>query len=61
MISENWLNKLRQHRAIAVIRAATLELGRHQAQAVAEGGLRIIEITWNTDGAAELIQQLRGE
>lgn len=38
-----------------------IELGRHQAQAVAEGGLRIIEITWNTDGAAELIQQLRGE
>jgi 2-dehydro-3-deoxyphosphogluconate aldolase/(4S)-4-hydroxy-2-oxoglutarate aldolase len=61
MISENWLNKLRQHRAIAVIRAATPELGRHQAQAVAEGGLRIVEITWNTDGAAELIQQLRWE
>lgn len=61
MLSENWLKELRQHRAIAVIRATNLELGRHQALAVAQGGLRLVEITWNSHGAAELIQQLRRE
>lgn len=61
MISENWLNELQQHRAIAVIRAPQIELGRRQAQAVVEGGLRIVEITWNTDGAPALIEQLRSE
>ncbi len=61
MISENWLNELQQHRAIAVIRAPQIELGRRQAIAVAEGGLRIVEITWNTDSAPALIAQLRSE
>jgi 2-dehydro-3-deoxyphosphogluconate aldolase / (4S)-4-hydroxy-2-oxoglutarate aldolase len=61
MICENWLNELQQHRAIAVIRAPQIELGRRQAQAVAEGGLRIVEITWNTDSAPALIAQLRSE
>ncbi len=61
MISENWLNELQQHRAIAVIRAPQIELGRRLAQAVAEGGLRIVEITWNTDSAPALIAQLRSE
>jgi 2-dehydro-3-deoxyphosphogluconate aldolase/(4S)-4-hydroxy-2-oxoglutarate aldolase len=31
------------------------------AKAVAAGGIRLIEITWNSDGAAELIGQLRSE
>ena len=31
------------------------------AKAVAEGGMRLIEITWNSDRAAELISQLRSE
>lgn len=59
MISKNWLNLLQEHRAIAVIRAPNMELGRQMAVAVAQGGLRIIEITWNTEGAAKLIEQLR--
>jgi len=31
------------------------------SHSVARGGMRLIEITWNTDRAATLIEQLRGE
>ena len=61
MMRENWLKLLQEHRAIAVIRASEIERGRQMAKAAAEGGLRMIEITWNTDGAAELISQLRSQ
>lgn len=56
-----WLSQLQKHRALAVIRAPEFELGRKMAMAVAEGGMRLIEITWNSDRAAELIAQLRLE
>ncbi len=61
MSNESWLTLLRQHRSIAVIRASQLSLGRQMAQAVAAGGMPLIEITWNTDRAPELISQLRLE
>lgn len=61
MIAENWLKVLQEHRAIAVIRTPQIELGRQMATAVTQGGLRIVEITWNTDGAASLIEQLRSK
>jgi len=57
----SWLALIQQHRAIAVIRATQLEQGRHMSHSVARGGMRLIEITWNTDRAATLIEQLRGE
>jgi len=55
----SWLSLLQEHRAIAVIRAPKKSLGEQMALAVASGGMRLIEITWNSDGAAELINQLR--
>ncbi len=67
MISnQSWLTLLRQHRSIAVIRSSRQSLGRQMAQAVAAGGMRLIEITWNSDSlrdssasrASELISQL---
>lgn len=61
MSNESWLTLLRQHRSIAVIRASQLSLGRQMAQAVAAGEMPLIEITWNTDRAPELISQLRLE
>lgn len=61
MRDQSWLSLIKQHRAIAVIRAPQLATGRHMAQAVAAGGLRLIEITWNSDQAPELIRQLRSE
>ncbi|NEP57859.1 MAG: bifunctional 4-hydroxy-2-oxoglutarate aldolase/2-dehydro-3-deoxy-phosphogluconate aldolase [Symploca sp. SIO2G7] len=56
-----WLSLLRQHRAIAVVRASSPLLGRQMAQAVAKGGISLIEITWNTSQAPELINQLRSD
>ena len=56
-----WLKLLQQHRAIAVIRAPHLELGQKMAQSVAWGGMRLIEITWNSARAPELIEKLRAQ
>ena len=56
---QSWLTLLQQHRTIAVIRASDYSLGYQMAQAVAVGGISLIEITWNSDRASELIDQLR--
>ena len=56
-----WLTLLKKHRAIAVIRAEKKDLARQMALAVASGGMQLIEVTWNTPQAAELIVELRTE
>jgi 2-dehydro-3-deoxyphosphogluconate aldolase / (4S)-4-hydroxy-2-oxoglutarate aldolase len=61
MSDQSWLLKLRQHRAIAVIRSSQMELAYAMAKAVAAGGMKLIEITWNSDRAGDLIKQLRTE
>ncbi|HEY9830104.1 MAG TPA: bifunctional 4-hydroxy-2-oxoglutarate aldolase/2-dehydro-3-deoxy-phosphogluconate aldolase [Stenomitos sp.] len=61
MSNQFWLTLLQQHRFIAVIRSPWLSLGHKMAQAVALGGLSLIEITWNSERAPELIRQLRRE
>lgn len=55
----SWLKLIQQHRAIAVIRSSDFLIAHQMAMAVAAGGMRLIEITWNSDRPAELIQQLR--
>lgn len=57
----SWLTLLQQHRFITVIRSPQLSLGHQMALAAAKGGLSLIEITWNSDRAPELIAQLRLE
>lgn len=59
MSPESWLDLLKQHRAIAVIRASDPVQGYQMAEAVADAGLRLIEITWNSADAATIIPQLR--
>ena len=61
MNHQSWLTLLKKHRAIAVIRSSEKKLARQMASAVAAGGIQFIEITWNTDKAAELIAELRSE
>ncbi|VXD23613.1 2-dehydro-3-deoxyphosphogluconate aldolase/4-hydroxy-2-oxoglutarate aldolase [Planktothrix serta PCC 8927] len=56
-----WLSLLKKYRAIAVIRAPKRQLGKQMAQATAAGGMGLIEITWNSDQAPELIAELRSE
>ncbi len=61
MPNQIWLSQLQKHRAIAVIRAPKIEVGQQMAMAVASGGMQLIEITWNSSRAGELISQLRSE
>lgn len=61
MSNQAWLKLVQRTSAIAVIRAPQIEQGRQMAKAVASGGMEVIEITWNSGGAAELIGQLRSE
>ncbi|MEH1873540.1 bifunctional 4-hydroxy-2-oxoglutarate aldolase/2-dehydro-3-deoxy-phosphogluconate aldolase [Nostoc sp.] len=61
MPNQIWLSQLQKHRAIAVIRASKIEVGREMAMAVASGGMQLIEITWNSSRAGELITRLRSE
>ncbi|NJP11552.1 MAG: bifunctional 4-hydroxy-2-oxoglutarate aldolase/2-dehydro-3-deoxy-phosphogluconate aldolase [Leptolyngbyaceae cyanobacterium RU_5_1] len=55
---ESWQSTIRQLQVIAVIRASQFELGLQMARAVALGGIHVIEITWNSDRAPDLIYQL---
>lgn len=57
----SWLTLLKKHRVIAVIRANKKDLARQMALAVASGGINLIEVTWNTAKAAELVVELRRE
>ena len=61
MKPENWRELLTQYRAIAVIRSPDLERGTQMANAIADGGIRLIEITWNSDRPGELISKLCSE
>nr|WP_286395005.1 bifunctional 4-hydroxy-2-oxoglutarate aldolase/2-dehydro-3-deoxy-phosphogluconate aldolase [Pseudanabaena mucicola] len=56
-----WLSLLQQHRIIAVIRADNVSLAREMALAAAAGGIKLIEIAWNTDRAESLIPKLQQE
>jgi 2-dehydro-3-deoxyphosphogluconate aldolase / (4S)-4-hydroxy-2-oxoglutarate aldolase len=58
-LQERWFAQLRQHRAIAVIRASEWQQGIQLAAAAIAGGLRLIEITWNSDQAGRIITILR--
>ena len=59
MEKDTFLSLLRQHRAIAVIRASSLALGLDMAKAAEAGGLRLIEITWDSAQPALLVNKLR--
>jgi 2-dehydro-3-deoxyphosphogluconate aldolase / (4S)-4-hydroxy-2-oxoglutarate aldolase len=56
-----WLSLLQQQRVIAVIRATTASIARESALAAAAGGIKLMEITWNTDNAESLIPKLQSE
>lgn len=59
MDSSVFLETLQQQRAIAVLRAHRVDLGLRMAEAVAAGGVRLIEITWNSDQPDTLVDHLR--
>ena len=53
-----WRDLLGKHRAIAVIRTDKLDRGLDMAKAVSAAGIRLIEITWNSESSAQLIRQI---
>jgi 2-dehydro-3-deoxyphosphogluconate aldolase / (4S)-4-hydroxy-2-oxoglutarate aldolase len=55
----DWLKLLQQERAIAVVRAPDFPTGLAMAQAMYDGGLRLIEITWGSHEPAQLVRELR--
>ncbi len=57
----DWLKFVKQNRIIAVIRSPDLYIGRKMAHAVAAGGIKLIEITANSDRPWELIESLHAE
>jgi 2-dehydro-3-deoxyphosphogluconate aldolase/(4S)-4-hydroxy-2-oxoglutarate aldolase len=59
MEKDMFLSLLRQHRAIAVIRAPEVDLGLRMAEAAEAGGIRLIEITWDSAQPALLVNKLR--
>ncbi|PSO47452.1 MAG: keto-deoxy-phosphogluconate aldolase [Cyanobacteria bacterium SW_9_44_58] len=58
-IANDRLETLKQEQVIAVIRAFPHTLGKQLADAMRQGGIRLIEITWNSDQPEVLIPQLR--
>lgn len=60
-IAGKWLALLARHKAIAVIRCDNLDWAYHMALSAAAGGIKLIEITWNSDRPQQLIPRLRME
>ena len=60
-MSSSWLSLVKSQKAIAVIRTSEPELGLKMAQAVAAGGMRLIEVTWNSAQPARLMHRLQAE
>lgn len=56
---QRWLQTLRSHRVIAVIRAETVESGLNMALAAAEGGIHLLEVTWNSYQPVALLQAIQ--
>ena len=58
-LMDSWQTILQELRVIAVIRAPEITIGLGMAEAVAAGGIKLIEVTWNSQQPQELISQLR--
>lgn len=54
-----WMQALRQQQVIAVIRAPSFAVGVQLAQAAVAGGIRQLEVTWNSAQPARTVAHLR--
>src|SRR5262245_48640025 len=48
----------RESRVVAIIRVKRADVAAQAMQAAVRGGIRVLEVTWNTPGAAELVAEL---
>ena len=58
MNNQTWLKILEQNRIIAVIRSDDINIGYQMAKSVALGGIKLIEITFNSEKPTNLIEKL---
>ncbi|NEP59007.1 MAG: bifunctional 4-hydroxy-2-oxoglutarate aldolase/2-dehydro-3-deoxy-phosphogluconate aldolase [Symploca sp. SIO2G7] len=56
---QRWLQTLQTYRIIAVIRAESVESGLNMALAAAEGGIHLLEVTWNSYQPVALLQAIQ--
>jgi 2-dehydro-3-deoxyphosphogluconate aldolase / (4S)-4-hydroxy-2-oxoglutarate aldolase len=59
MKDQAWLTLLKKERSIGIIRAPNFEIGLKMANTAIAGGMRLIEISWNTEASADLVLHLR--
>jgi Entner-Doudoroff aldolase len=57
-MEEEVLKTIREHRAIAILRATDKDVGREALRAAIRGGFRVVEVTLGTPGAMELIREV---
>lgn len=55
----DFITRAKKHRFIGVIRCLDLNLGIAMAKSLRDGGMRLIEITWNSDRPADLVSKLK--
>ncbi len=61
MTKTELMTAMQAHRLVAVIRSKSAEEALATARAVAEAGVRFVEVTFTVPGAAEVIRTLSGE
>ncbi|MGF1492267.1 MAG: bifunctional 4-hydroxy-2-oxoglutarate aldolase/2-dehydro-3-deoxy-phosphogluconate aldolase [Microcoleaceae cyanobacterium] len=57
----DWIRLLQKYRVIAVIRSPQFHIGWQMAKSVIQGGVQLVEITWNSEFPEQLIAQLRSD
>jgi len=55
----DFLIQAKLHKFIGVVRSAQFDLGLAMAQSLRDGGMRLIEITWNSDRPADMVSKLK--
>ncbi|MBD3921588.1 bifunctional 4-hydroxy-2-oxoglutarate aldolase/2-dehydro-3-deoxy-phosphogluconate aldolase [Paenibacillus sp. PR3] len=53
------LDMLHQHKIVAILRGIEAQNADRAAQAIIDGGVRLLEVTMNTEGATAIINQWR--
>jgi 2-dehydro-3-deoxyphosphogluconate aldolase / (4S)-4-hydroxy-2-oxoglutarate aldolase len=61
MSTTHTLEQIAQHKIVAIIRAANAEAAVEMAHAIIDGGLPVVEVSFNTPGALEAIRHLAAE
>ncbi|MEB3101509.1 bifunctional 4-hydroxy-2-oxoglutarate aldolase/2-dehydro-3-deoxy-phosphogluconate aldolase [Ferviditalea candida] len=58
-MSANLLKVLSEEKIVAIIRGIEADAGDATAEALADGGIRLLEVTMNTEGALRMISRFR--